>query len=376
MVSKWQAEQSLSRMDDYPLHQVAETMRNVGTSDRNFYDRYYFNLHNSSGELFMVMGMGQYPTLAVQDAFVALRRGDTHRVVRASRELGDRMDTQVGPIRIEVLKGLQTLRFVLEPNEWGIAMDLVWEGAIPAFLEPRQYVRRKGRVFFDSVRFAQTGCWSGTLEIDGELFEVTPDRWKGSRDRSWGIRPVGEHEPAGIHQGSGAMRGMWNYCPMQFDDFSIIYICNEHNDGKRELEEAVRVWSDPAREPEWLGRAEYDHVFDAAREFIVSSVIRFADAPEGPLEVRCTPLLPMYVMIGTGYGLDADWKHGMYKGPLVVEGLSLDQQADRGRFFGLVDSPARFEIGAQVGWGLFEYCFLGPFERYGFDAPLFWNLKL
>ena len=375
MVSKWQAEQSLSQMDDYPLHQVAETMRNVGTSDRNFYDRYYFNLHNSSGELFMVMGMGQYPTLAVQDAFVALRRGDTHRVVRASRELGDRMDTRVGPIRIEVLKGLEKLRFVLEPKEWGIALDLTWDAAIPAFLEPRQYVRRKGRVFFDSVRFAQTGCWSGTLEIDGERFEVTPDRWKGSRDRSWGIRPVGEHEPAGIHQGSGSMRGMWNYCPMQFDDFSIIYICNEHNDGRRELEEAVRVWSDPGREPDWLGRPEYEHVFDDAREHIVSSTIRFAEAPEGPLEVRCTPLLPMYVMIGTGYGLDADWKHGMHKGPLVVEGLTLDHVRDRARFFGMVDAPARFEIGDKVGWGLFEYCFLGPFDRYGFDSPIFWNLK-
>lgn len=376
MVNRWQAAQSLSPMDDYPLHQIADTIRNVQTSDRNFYDRYYFNLHNSSGELFMVMGLGQYPTLAVQDAFVALRRGNSHRVVRASRELGDRFDTTVGPIRVEVLDGLNRLRFVLEPNEWGIAMDVVWQGAIPAFLEPRQYVRRKGRVFFDSVRFAQTGCWSGTLEIDGERFAVTPDRWKGSRDRSWGIRPVGEHEPTGIHQGSQGMQGMWNYCPMQFDDHSILYICNELNDGRRELEEAMRIWADPEREPEWLGRPEHAHEFDAAGEMIVASTIRFPAAPEGPFEVRCTPLLPMYLFIGTGYGLDADWKHGMYKGPLVVEGLSLDYERDRGRFFGLVDSPARFEAAGKVGWGLFEYCFIGPFDRYGIDRPLFWNLKL
>jgi hypothetical protein len=58
MVTRWQAEQSLSPMDDFPLHQIADTIRNVGSSDRNFYDRYYFNMHNSSGELFMVMGMG------------------------------------------------------------------------------------------------------------------------------------------------------------------------------------------------------------------------------------------------------------------------------------------------------------------------------
>ena len=59
----------LSSWDDYPVHQIAETIRHVGTSDRNFYDRYYFNLHGSSDELFMVMGLGQYPNLGVQDAF-------------------------------------------------------------------------------------------------------------------------------------------------------------------------------------------------------------------------------------------------------------------------------------------------------------------
>ena len=63
----------LSRMDDYPLHQIADVIRNVGTSDRNFYDRYYFNLHGSSDELFLVMGMGQYPNLGVQDAFACAR---------------------------------------------------------------------------------------------------------------------------------------------------------------------------------------------------------------------------------------------------------------------------------------------------------------
>jgi hypothetical protein len=54
----------LSSWDDYPVHQIADTIRHVGTSDRNFYDRYYFNLHGSSDELFMVMGLGQYPNLA------------------------------------------------------------------------------------------------------------------------------------------------------------------------------------------------------------------------------------------------------------------------------------------------------------------------
>src|SRR5574341_821640 len=147
----------LSSMDDYPLHQTAEVIRHVATSDRNFYDRYYFNLHASSDALFMVMGMGQYPNLGVQDAFAVVRRGDLHHVVRASRELGDRMDTSVGPFRIEVIEGLRKMRFILEPSEHTLACDLVWEGAIPAYQEPRHYIRKHGRVLFDTMRFAQTG---------------------------------------------------------------------------------------------------------------------------------------------------------------------------------------------------------------------------
>ncbi len=30
----------LSPLDDYPIHQIAEPVRRVGTSDRNFFDRY------------------------------------------------------------------------------------------------------------------------------------------------------------------------------------------------------------------------------------------------------------------------------------------------------------------------------------------------
>ncbi len=360
----------LSSMDDYPLHQISDVIRHVGTSDRNFYDRYYFNLHASSDDLFMVMGLGQYPALGVQDAFAVVRRGDKHHVVRGSRELGDdRMDTRVGPFRVEVLKGLERVRFVLEESpDNPIAMDLIWEGAIPAFLEPRQYIRKHGRVLFDSMRFAQTGCWSGTLRVGDESFEVTPDRWRGSRDRSWGIRPVGEPEPLGIHQGTPIMEGMWNYAPMQFEDFSILYICHEHNNGHRQLEEAVRVWNDPEREPEWLGRPEHAHVLSVAKPYLAyieSSTIRFPEAPEGPLEVKVTPLTHVWVMVGTGYGLEADWKHGMYQGKEVLQQFSLDMEADKDRMFGLVDNAARFELNGQVGHGLFEYGFFGEFDKYG-----------
>jgi hypothetical protein len=358
----------ISSWDDYPIHQTHEPVRFVGTSDRNFYDRYYFNLHASSGELFMVMGMGQYPNLAVQDAFACVQRGPDYRVVRASRELGDRSDTSVGPFRVEVLKPLEELRFVLAENEHGIAADLHWRGSIPAVEEHAQFIRRKGRVFFQTSRFAQTGCWEGTLRVGDERFEVTPDRWWGTRDRSWGIRPHGEPEPEGVHAGGpGSLSGMWNYFPMQFRDHSILFILNEEDDGTVRLYDARRIWSDPTKPIENLGLVRYEHELEPGTRMMKGSVVRFPDAPSGPLEIRCEPLCHAFIALGTGYTpLEPDWRHGMYQGPLVVQGKQYRtaEVAALGQLT-LVDHVARFTYGAHVGYGLYEHAFIGPFAKYG-----------
>lgn len=357
----------LSSFDDYPVHQTSQPIRHVATSDRNFYDRYYFNLHASSGELFMVMGLGQYPNLATQDAFACVQRGDTYRVVRASRALGDRMDTSVGPFRVEVQEPLRRLRFRLDESEHGIACDLEWTGSIPAVEENAQFIRRQGRVLFDTSRLAQTGCWKGWLRVGDERFDVTPDRWWGTRDRSWGVRPVGEAEPPGIHAaGPGSLSGMWNYFPMQFDDHSILYIRNEEDSGHVPLHDARRIWSDPARPIEELGRVEYEHQLKPGTRMMTGSVVRFPDAPGGPIEITCSPLLHAFIAIGTGYGVENDWRHGMWQGPLVVQGRSYKtaEIAPLGQLT-IVDHVARFTYGGRTGYGLYEHGFFGPFRKYG-----------
>ena len=120
----------LSQLDDYLVHQTPETVDHVATSDRNFYDRYYFNAHTLDGRVFVVVAMGMYPNIGVIDAFVTcVIDGTTQYIVRASRVLGsERMDTSAGPIRVEVLEGLQRLRVVVEPNEHDIALDMTFEG--------------------------------------------------------------------------------------------------------------------------------------------------------------------------------------------------------------------------------------------------------
>lgn len=361
----------LSAMDDYPVHQVAEVIRHVGTSDRNFYDRYYFNLHACDDSLFLVIGMGQYPNLAVQDAFACVTHAGEHHVVRASRILGDRMDTRVGPFSIEVVKALERLRVRLEPGNYSLAFDLEWSAAVPAYLEPRQFVRKHGRLLFDTQRFAQTGHWSGSLRIGEREFSVTPDRWWGTRDRSWGVRPVGEPEAPGIRQDEPVLSGLWNYAPMQFRDFSLLYMVNETDSGERLLEEAVRIWPDANRKPEPLGRPEHEHELVPGTRRIARSRLRFPSAPGGELVVTVTPLLDAYIAVGTGYGMDPDWRHGMYQGPLVVQGFvrPVEEIWSYGQY-GVVDQVARFTTNrGEVGYGLHEFGFWGPFRRYGlYDA--------
>ena len=94
----------VSRLDDYLGHQVAEPFAYVGTSDRNFFDRYAFVCHDIEGKMFLMLAFGQYPNLGVTDAFATVVYEGKQHVVRASRELGtDRLNTTIGPLTVEVL---------------------------------------------------------------------------------------------------------------------------------------------------------------------------------------------------------------------------------------------------------------------------------
>jgi hypothetical protein len=99
---------------------------------------------------------------------------------------------------------------------------------------------------------------------------------------------------------------------------------------------------------------------------VEGSTLDFPEAPGGPITVSCEPLLANWVSVGTGYGIDADWRHGMYQGSDVVQGLVLDVDEIRALAqYGIVDHVARFSYADQVGYGLYEHGFFGPFNRMG-----------
>ena len=196
----------LGPLDEYPVHQVPQPIAWPGSSDRNFYDRSYFNAHDRTGGIFLITGIGYYPNLAVKDAFVLVARrgggkygGDTHQqtAVHLSDAIDhNRLHQHVNGYRVEVIDPLQTLRIVMEETE-GVELDLTWQGLFPVVQEQRHVLRAGNRVTLDAQRFAQLGSWSGHLVVDGHEIAVDPATWIGTRDRSWGIRPVGAADPAG-----------------------------------------------------------------------------------------------------------------------------------------------------------------------------------
>ena len=67
----------LTRADDFPIHQTSEPIAYAGT-DRNFYDRYFFNGYSAEqgSTAFFAAAMGFYPHLNIADAaFVVVRNG-------------------------------------------------------------------------------------------------------------------------------------------------------------------------------------------------------------------------------------------------------------------------------------------------------------
>ena len=231
-------------MDEYPVHQLPHPIAWPGSSDRNFYDRSYFNAHDRTGDIFLITGIGYYPNLGVKDAFMLVRRGDVQTAVHLSDAIDqDRLNQNVNGYHVEVNEPLHALRIVLEDTE-GIAADLTWTGLFDVVQEQRHLLRAGNRVTLDAQRFAQLGSWSGHLAIDGEEITVDPAVWIGSRDRSWGIRPIGEAEPAG-RPADPPFEGMWwLYVPMAFDDFSIVVIIQEEPNGFRSLNDCTRIWKD------------------------------------------------------------------------------------------------------------------------------------
>jgi hypothetical protein len=352
-------------LDEYAVHQAPVSLAHPATSDRNFYDRCILHVLDPSGERLLVVGGGVYPNLGVEDGYAALRDGSTQTTVRASGALrDDRMHLATGPLRVEVIEPLQRLRITCDAEALGY--DLTWQAVSPAFDEPLHVMRDgHGRTMLEGCRFAQTGTWQGSITTPAGTTSV--DGWAGTRDRSWGIRPVGGAEPPG--RPTDLQGFWWLWTPLRFDDFSVVCVLQEQADGYRTLNDAVRVWHDTGRH-EQLGWPEVSVRYRSGTRHPEGAVLRFRDGRALEVETRTGIALA----VGCGYGGDPEWSHGTWRGEGWTETVVHDYDDDgiRGRAaFSVVDHSATALFtgdGARPreGVGIFEHASMGRHDPSGF----------
>lgn len=351
--------------DEYPVHQTPEPLA-IASAERNFYDRYFFNGYAEAGDLFFGAALGVYPQLEVMDAAFSVQRDGRQLNLRASRSASplDRLDTAVGALRVEVLEPLRRLAFHVDSEE--LSARLEFTGRSAPLQEPRFRRRLGSRLLMDYTRMTQNGSWTGFLDFGDQRVELGPET-PGTRDRSWGLRPVGAPDP---QMADAEPQFFWLWAPLHFESGSLYFHVNADGDGAAwnrsarwvpDDAEVATPAADPAPEYRLSLRPGSRHAEAARLE------VRIGDEP---WTVELDPIGQFY-MSGLGY-LHPEWGHGSSHGALAqssdaIELAAVDPTDPR---FLHVQSLCRASLRRaggtpERGLGVLEQLILGPFEPLG-----------
>jgi hypothetical protein len=357
--------QVLTAGDDYPLHQRPEPIALSGT-DRNFYDRYFFNGQDPDGSLFFAAALGVYPHLDILDGAFSVLVDGVQRSVLVSRPLNhERMDTEAGPLAIAVLEPLKRLAVRLGETG-GLAADLVCSGLHHPVEEPR-FTRRIGsRTLMDATRMTQNVAWEGTLAIDGRTHQVAG--FAGTRDRSWGVRPVGAPDP---QPPAVPPQFFWLWAPMQFGRFALFAHTNDDAGGEPWNRSAVLVDCETGAQERL--RHPVFHVRHTPGTRRAATAGLAAERMDGtPVAVEIRPQAH-FQMAGLGYGHPTRG-HGLSHGGLSVAHESwrtadVDPARPMNAHVQALVS-ARLRLGEDpplAGRGVLEQLVIGPHAPSGFQ---------
>ena len=173
----------------------------------------------------------------------------------------------------------------------------------------------------DYTRLTQFGTWEGWVDTGDGRVEIDPATFLGSRDRSWGIRGVGE--PEGGAPGTSLPQFFWLWAPLNFEDGAAHFDVNEDARGDRWHQTAIRIpllaegaspidaggrpdSSEPMRAVDW--HIDWEPGTRRAR----AASLTFTPWNEEPSTIELEPLLT-FQMLGIGY-FHPDWPHGVWKG--------------------------------------------------------------
>jgi len=369
----------LSRFDDYPIHQTPEPIARPASTDRNVYDRYWFNGYADDGGLYFGIALGYYPNRGIVDCgFSIVRDGEQHAFHASARASTEPGDTSVGPFRIEIVEPMRSLRVVLDDNETGITCSLEFIARTACVEEGRQTLRDSRRIMMDATRFAQFGRWSGRIDYAGKSVTIDPAHVLGTKDRSWGLRPVGEPEAGGAPDGK-LPHIFFLWAPIHWDDHCTHFgvFDDEHGRPWHADSAIVPAYADPADIPgttddaiqHWGGAEHHVEYIPGTRRAKRAEIALVSPSGERR-EIELEPLL-CFRMKGIGY-THPEWSHGLWKGELAMAGESwkcddIDVMAFENQH---IQQVMRARSEGREGIGVMEQLAFGRHARYGFEDLL------
>jgi len=342
--------------DDFPLHQTPLPIGHVMDGHPNAYDRYWFNGYTPS--MFFALALGLYPNRGVIDASFSVVVDGTQYCVFASDALVGR-PTGVGPISIEIVEPMRVNRIVVDAPGHGLRADLTYTQRTATCEEPRQTMHDGARIFMDVTRATQLGTWSGWFETPVGRVDVGND-FVGTKDRSWGVRPVGEPLPGAPSVRAPELCFLW--APVHFSDGGVHFMTFDDARGRAISRSSSRLplVGDVVRVPGSM------HVVVARGTRWMREAFLDVDGER----ITLTPLL-RFQMRGAGYS-HPQYAHGRWHGGPVVASEVLDLATlDPLEFANIhVQHVVRAQRGDEAGIGVLEQLIVGPYEPSGLTGLL------
>lgn len=369
----------LSSFDDFYIHQTSRPIATPATSDRNAYDRSFFNGYTDTGDLYFGISSARYPNLEIQDCALTIVYGGKQHAFHASRRAPiDPRDMSTGPFHIEILEPMMTLRVVVEDNDTGIGADLHWIPRTAHFPEDHQSLtpQQIGR-WMIATRMNQFGFWSGEIRLPDETITVNPERTYGTKDRSWGVRPVGNPAPLGAPQQRKGFKFFW--APLHWSDHVTHMGIFEGDHGEVwhwdgfQLPAYTDATLIPGIEDPGIRRFKsvaHDFAWKSGTRNVSGGTLTMEQHEGDPIVVELEPILSVR-MKGMGYG-HPEWGHGFWKGELAIAGESwnlVDIEPLRPENVH-IQEVIRVKSGDSSGVGVLEQLVVGPYPRYGFKERL------
>jgi hypothetical protein len=359
-------------LDDYPVHQTPAPLAHVMGGHPDAYDRFWFNAYRD--DLFVGVALGLYPNRGVIDAAVGVVRGGVQRSVFASGALRAR-ETAVGPISIELVAPMRIATVRVEAPDRAIRAEMTFTARTCALEEPRQTRHDGARVVMDVTRATQLGTWQGFVELDGERLDLGTPRTHGTKDRSWGVRRLGDPTPAAPSASTPQLFFLW--APLNFEDTGLLVSRFEDATGAPWSETAARIELlgdraspvDPAA-THHCRASSCDVTWVPGRRRASHCDLHLIDELGVPSLVALEPVLT-FRMRGAGY-LHPTYAHGRYHGELVVDGEAHDVDTlDTTSIHDVhVQQVVRATWGERRGLGVLEQLAIGPHAPSGLTGLL------